>query len=54
MWFNLAARQGDAEGTKGRDIAAGKMAPQQITEAQKLAAEWKPKTWDQLKRQMPK
>ena len=32
-----------------RDSATGKIAPQQIAEAERLAREWKPKTWDELK-----
>ena len=39
MWFNLAAVKGDANAVKGRDIAASKMTPQQMAEAQKLARE---------------
>jgi hypothetical protein len=43
MWFNLAAASGDKTGAEGRDMAAAKMTPAQIAEAQKLAREWKPK-----------
>jgi TPR repeat protein len=43
MWFNLAAAQGNENGKKGRDLVAGKMSPQQIERAQKLARNWKPK-----------
>ena len=39
MWFNLAAVKGDADAVKNRDIAASKMTPQQMAEAQKLARE---------------
>ena len=39
MWFNIAALKGDADAVKNRDIAASKMTPQQIAEAQKLARE---------------
>ena len=51
MWFHLAisrypasekAKRERAE--KIRDIAASKMTPAQIAEAQRLALEWKPKT----------
>ena len=51
-WFNLAAAAGSApEGaenrgklaTENRDIVAAKMTPAQIAEAQRLAAQWKPK-----------
>lgn len=42
MWFNLAAAQGDEAATFTRDRIAKKMTAAQITEAQKLAREWKP------------
>jgi len=54
MWFNVASRRGDANGVENRDTVAERMTPQQIAEAQKLAAEWKPKTWSQLKQQVPR
>jgi TPR repeat protein len=50
MWFNLAVSRFPAsEGkdrevaVKNRDIVTSKMTPAQITEAQRLAREWKPK-----------
>lgn len=43
MWFNLAASQGNANAVKNRGIAAAKMTSAQISEAQRLAREWKPK-----------
>ena len=48
MWFNLAASRTlpgkDRDfSVKNRDIVAGLMTPAQISEAQKLAREWKPK-----------
>ncbi len=48
MWFNLAASKfphGKVRDqvVKNRDIVAGRMTPAQISEAQKLAREWKPK-----------
>ncbi len=48
MWFGLAASSfppGEDRDTavKYRDIVAEKMTPAQISEAQKLAREWKPK-----------
>ena len=49
-WFNLAAAQGDASAKKGRDIVTDRMTREQIAEAQRLAREWKPKTWDELKK----
>jgi len=39
MWFNLGAVTGDTNAVKNRDIAAKRMTPQQIAEAQKLARE---------------
>ena len=42
MWFNLSAAQGNQGAAKNRDIAARRMTPAQIAEAQKLASEWKP------------
>ena len=43
MWFNLAASE-QATAVQGRDLAASKMTPAQIAEAQRLAREWKPKS----------
>ncbi len=43
MWSNLASAGGNAYGGKNRDEVAAKMTPAQIAEAQRLAAEWKPK-----------
>ena len=42
MWFILAASQGDMEAMELRDAAAERMTPTQITEAQRLAQEFKP------------
>ena len=39
MWWNLAAVTGDSVPVENRDIAAKRMTPQQIAEAQKLARE---------------
>ena len=39
MWFNLAAVKGDADAVNNRDIAAKRLTPQQMAEAQKLARE---------------
>ena len=44
MWFYLSAAQGNQNAVKSRDIFTGHMTPAQITEAQKLAREWKPTT----------
>ncbi len=47
MWYNLAASRltpGDRDrAVKNRDIFAERMTPAQISEAQKLAREWRPK-----------
>jgi len=50
MWFTLAAsrftasEQGNREmAGSNRDIAASKMTPAQIAEAQRLVREWKPR-----------
>ena len=43
MWSNLAASKDNTEAAKHRSILASWMTPQQIGEAQKLAAEWQPK-----------
>jgi TPR repeat protein len=51
VWFNLstyrypASEQEKREAViKARNIAASKMTPAQIAEAQKMAREWKPKS----------
>ena len=40
-WFNLAAANGDKEAVTRRDTLEKQMTPAKITEAQKLAREWK-------------
>ncbi len=49
MWYNLGAAQlppGEHRdiAVSNRDIVEGKMTPEQVAEAQRLAREWKPKT----------
>jgi TPR repeat protein len=44
MWFSLAAAQGEQRAVKTPEMAERKMTPAQITEAQKLARDWKPAT----------
>ena len=44
MWFNLAAAAGDADAISNRDFVAERMSAEQITEAQRLAREWMPKS----------
>ncbi len=39
MWFNIAAK-GYEKAKQGRDIAASKMTPDQIAEAQRMARDW--------------
>ena len=39
MWFNISAINGDKDSVKNRDIAASKMSPQQIEQAQRMARE---------------
>jgi TPR repeat protein len=43
MWGNLAASQGVESAVKTLDMIAKKMTPDQLSEAQRLAREWKPK-----------
>jgi len=53
-WSNLSASlQGKHQelAARSRDIVEEKMTPAQVAEAQKLAREWKPKTWEQLSQQ---
>lgn len=50
-WLNLAASQ-ESNFAEFRDSVAAGMTPAQIAEAQRLAREWKPKTWDELKGQI--
>ena len=42
VWFSLAAAMGDEDAASARDTVAAHMSPDQIAEAQRLAAEWKP------------
>ena len=53
MWWSLAAAAGDKEAAQARDFVAAKMTPEQIAEARKLAREWKPKTGEEPKAQLP-
>ena len=51
-WINLAASRttGEAQDRRsGRGELAKKMTASQVAEAQRLAREWQPKTWEQLK-----
>jgi TPR repeat protein len=40
IWFTIAARQGVELAKRGRDLAANKLTPDQIAEAQRMAREW--------------
>ena len=57
-WLNLAASRESVTGilhvgfASARDNVGGKMTPAQIAEAHRLAREWKPRTWDELKGQV--
>jgi uncharacterized protein len=44
MWFSLSAAQGEQRAVKTLEMAAQRMTPNQINQAQKLAHEWKPAT----------
>ena len=51
-WYNLAASRTTDEAKDyrlHRDELAKEMTASQVTEAQQLAREWRPKTWEQLK-----
>jgi len=51
-WFNLSASRSQGKvhekAVGNRDIVEKRMTPAQVAEAQKLAREWKPKTWKEL------
>ena len=42
MWLNLAAAQGDELAVRGKDLVRNQMTPEQIADAQRLSAAWKP------------
>ena len=44
MWFSLSAAKGEQIAVKTLEMAERNMTPAQITEAQKLARDWKPAT----------
>ena len=54
-WTNLAASRTSGEDAEklreARELVAEAMTREQISEAQRLAREWKPKTWEELKAQ---
>jgi len=51
-WSNLSASRsqgkGHEESVHNRDLVEKRMTPAQVAEAQRLAREWKPKTWKEL------
>jgi TPR repeat protein len=42
-WYNLAAARGNEKAKNNKELAAAHMTREQVAEAQKLSAEWKPK-----------
>jgi TPR repeat protein len=48
-WYKLAAVHGNANYQKLRDLVAKRLSSDQLAEAEKLANEWRPKTWQELK-----
>ena len=44
MWFSLSAARGEKIAVSTLEMAERQMTPAQITEAQKLARDWKPAT----------
>jgi TPR repeat protein len=40
MWWRIAAKHGDKEGERLCRMAAAKMIPTQVSEAEKMAQEW--------------
>jgi TPR repeat protein len=44
MWFSLSAAQGEQSAVKTLEMAERRMTRAQISEAQKLARDWKPAT----------
>ena len=54
-WFSLSVPRFQGkyheEAVRNRDLAEKGMTPAQVAEAQKLAREWRPKTWKELSQQ---
>jgi TPR repeat protein len=46
LWFSLAAAQGEEGAKAALDEAAAQMAPSEIAEAERLANDWTPSTWE--------
>lgn len=54
LWYNLAAAYGEKDGVKWRDRLVLEMTKDQITQAQFLARNWKPKIQVQNQEEQPK
>ena len=52
-WLSLAAANWEPFG-RDRDQLAGKMKPSRIGEARRRVREWKPRSWEELKREEEK
>ncbi len=48
MYYNLAVAKGQTDAREQREELATKMTADQITEAQRRARDWLPKTWEEL------
>ena len=49
MWLSLATSAGlEPEEERDRDARTTKMTPEQVAEAERLASEWEPKSWEEL------
>ncbi len=46
MWLSIAARNGDTDAVRRRDILRGKLAVEEIAAADKMIAAWKPAPYD--------
>jgi TPR repeat protein len=44
MWFSLSAAQGEQGAVRTLEMAAQRMTPNQVNQAQNLAHDWKPAT----------
>jgi len=55
-WFNLTSADSQfvnrPRAIRGRDELAKRMTPEQVAEAQQLATEWEPKTWDVIRKEL--
>ena len=55
-WFELTIADiqfvNRARAMRGRDEIAKRMTPEQVAEAQRLASDWKPKTWEFIQQEL--